>query len=309
VTADLHPESAKISASIVKVARVFFVSRSLFERAEAMSDGFGAGSMTQAVQYNWDDLRMFSRASHDNSRLHMSEEYARETVYGEPPVFGILGAFAALSALKDRPGQELAKVSLDYRAPFFMNVNYFLESSESSSGRSKVRLRDAESVLMAASFTFRELGEPATVDDEFQIKGIAPSHEQADWKADELKPGVKVSGRYAPSPDALAMILLKWKLTDKGVTLPQIGTMLWSSYLTGMQLPGLPGTSAHLRLSFGDDHSRPESPFDYETTVADFDKRFPHLHLLTSHSVLRGQHGTFAEAEIVSHVRGETSGC
>jgi hypothetical protein len=67
-------------------------------------------------------LRLFSETSHDRSRLHTSDNYARQTAHGEVIDIGILGAFASLSELQDRPELELAKVSLTYRQPLYMNV-------------------------------------------------------------------------------------------------------------------------------------------------------------------------------------------
>ena len=65
------------------------------------------------VCFTKQDLELFSAASHDRNPLHISEEYARTTPYGEPVVFGILGALAALSHLPDRQGMVLGGVSLN----------------------------------------------------------------------------------------------------------------------------------------------------------------------------------------------------
>jgi len=89
------------------------------------------------IRYTREDLELFSKASHDKSRLHMSEQYACQTIYGEPIVFGILGAFASLCALSDRHGQQIATTALDYRLPLYMGVDYQIETNESAQGRAQ----------------------------------------------------------------------------------------------------------------------------------------------------------------------------
>jgi hypothetical protein len=252
------------------------------------------------IRYDRDDLRLFSQASHDWSALHTSDEYARQTSYGEIIVFGILGAFGSLGAIRDRPGLELAKVSLTYRSALFMNVDYQAVVTEKSDLRAGVVLLDGKGTpMMSSDFRFREARTPASVED---VPGTCPVSEQADWKPSDLVEGVEVSGRYAPDPVALRRIGEKWKLAGKGATRAQVAVMLWSSYLTGMHLPGLPGTSAQLQVTFHPDGPPAGLPFDYRSKVVGFDERFQLLHSSTELSTAEG---TFADAEVWSHVRDE----
>ena len=250
------------------------------------------------VRYTWEDMELFSRASHDHSRLHMSKEYARQTSYGRPIVFGILGAFAALGALNDRRGWWLTSARLDYRRPFDLDTNYRLEAKEPGPERGSVALKDAEGVILSATFSFDEARDPGGC---FQAgDGIAPLREQRTWESDELKPGVRVGGRYAPPRDAFETLVARWGLAAKGVQAPQIAVFLWSSFLTGMHLPGLHGTSAGFRVTFDPGTSGGAVPFDYDTTIQGFDDRF---RLLTTTTILSGRGGPFAAAEVVAHVR------
>jgi hypothetical protein len=106
------------------------------------------------VRFTTQDLELFSAASHDRNPLHISEEYARTTPYGEPVVFGILGALAALGHLPDRHGMVLADVSLEFRNPMNVGVNYRIEEGETSGQQSVVKIYDAERLMMKAVFTF-----------------------------------------------------------------------------------------------------------------------------------------------------------
>ena len=153
----------------------------------------------------------------------MSEQYACQTIYGEPIVFGILGAFASLCALSDRHGQQIATTALDYRLPLYMGVDYQIETNESAQGRARVVLKDDRRTMMTSLFTFRGTRPP---DGESDVPAIAPIHEQADWKPEELREDVQVTGRYAPSPEHLRALIQRWRLTEKGLTMPQVGVLL-----------------------------------------------------------------------------------
>ena len=254
----------------------------------------------KTVRFGRDDLELFSRASHDKSLLHMSEDYASQTIYGETIVFGILEAFAALGSLPNRPGQELASASLNYNLPVLLEVDYEIEPGRSSWDRAKVTLLNSGRIMMSSVFRFRDRKGDHR---EFAPAGIAPVHKQAEWKPDALKPGVMVSGTYTPEPDPFHKLIERWQLAAKGLTVPQIATFLWSSYLTGMQLPGLLGTSAMLRLTFRGDGATAEIPFDYRTRIVEFDDRYSRLQSATE---LIGSQGTFADAEVWSHIRVDT---
>jgi hypothetical protein len=255
----------------------------------------------KTVRFVRDDLELFSRASHDNSALHMSEEYAQQTIYGEIIAFGILGAFAALGSLPDRPGRQLASVSLNYNLPLLLGVDYEIAPGRSSADRAKVNLVHSGRIMMSSAFGFRERRGDNL---EFAPAGIAPVHKQAEWTPDALQEGVMVSGTYAPEPDPFHKLMERWQLAPKGVTVPQIATLLWSSYLTGMQLPGLLGTSAMLRLNFREHGPAAEIPFHYQTRIVEFDDRYSRLQ---SASELIGSQDTFADAEVWSLIRVESN--
>jgi hypothetical protein len=249
------------------------------------------------VRFTREDLTLFSQASHDNSRLHMSDEYAKQTSYGEAIVFGILGVFASLGALAARPGKQLAVASIAYRVAFYMNVDYQIEVKERDADTVRALLKDGTRTMMTADFLFRDRHEAGA---ETEIPGVAPLQEQSTWTPGELHKGLKVSGCYAPAPGPLRALENRWKLHNKGATRPQIGVFLWSSFLTGMHLPGLLGTSAKLEVTYAPAATAAELPFNYDTEVQEYDDRF---NLLVTKSELSGRTGAFATAEVSSHIR------
>jgi hypothetical protein len=249
------------------------------------------------VRYTREDLALFSKASHDNSRLHMCDDYARQTSYGEPIVFGVLGVFASLGALADQQGKQLAGAAVDYRVAFYMDVDYQIEVKAQESGAARVHLKDGKRTLMTSNFTFRD---EVDLDSDTPFQGTAPLLTQSTWTPDRLREGVQVEGNYAPAPGPLRALIERWNLARKGVSLPQIGVFLWSSYLTGMHVPGLLGTSARLEVSYVSEGTTAEIPFKYNARVSEFDDRFS---LLRTSTELSGRRGTFGTAEVTSHVR------
>jgi hypothetical protein len=151
--------------------------------------------------------------------------------------------------------------------------------------------------MMSSDFRFRPSSGPIATG---EIAGVCPVTEQTEWDAGDLAEGIEVAGRYAPEPAALRLVLDHWRLPDKGATPPQVAVLLWSSYLTGMHLPGLRGTSAQLRATFRPGGPPPSIPFDYRSRVVNFDERFRMLHSATE---LSRPEGVFADAEVWSHLR------
>src|SRR3974390_3063787 len=142
--------------------------------------------MATTVHFAPEALAFFSESSHDRSLLHVSEEFARRTAYGETPVFGILGAFATLSILRDRPDQELASGLLIYRAPLYKSVHYTVNATHDSADCAKAVIMDRGKVMMSGSFTFRAVTSPQS---EFEGEGLNPRDEQAHWRPEELCSG------------------------------------------------------------------------------------------------------------------------
>ena len=109
---------------------------------------------TTTVTFTAQDLSLFSAASHDLNPLHISESYARATPYGEPVVFGMLGALAALGQLQERNNRVLQRISLEFRNPLAVGVSYRFEVTDLSTDQSVVKLYDAARLMLKATFTF-----------------------------------------------------------------------------------------------------------------------------------------------------------
>jgi NAD(P)-dependent dehydrogenase (short-subunit alcohol dehydrogenase family) len=249
------------------------------------------------IHFQRDDLDLFAAASHDCNPLHLSASYARKTAYGEPVVFGILGALAIVSQLPPRPGQVLDRMSLAFRNPLFPGIDYHLELREKTPGQVKASLSDAGRVLLSATFQFRA---GAASPKKLLATPVSPLVEPATWTAADLRPGFSVQGGYAPAPGPFQALLERWALADKGIPAYQLAALLWASYLVGMHLPGERATFSQLRLAFPVDDLPESRAFGYSAQVTDFDERFD---LLQTAAQLRCDTIALATAEIQAFVR------
>ena len=90
--------------------------------------------------------------------------------------------------------------------------------------------------------------------DEDDAPATAPLHEQANWRPEELREGVRVSGRYAPSPRHLRTLIQRWALAEKGLTSPRSASSSGRAISRACSFPGS-RAPARLRLKF-----RPDGP-------------------------------------------------
>ncbi len=227
------------------------------------------------VCFTTQDLAQFSAASGDRNPLHLSEEYARATPYGEPVVFGMLGVLAALGHLADRQDRLLQRLSVEFRNPLIVGIPYRLEALETSLERACVKLYDATRLMLKATFTF-VLGCEKACDT--YVPEAACFTEAEDRRKEDLPAGTRVTGVYGPATSELVQVITRWRLSRKGATAMQIAAMLWASFIVGMQLPGKRAVFWRLELTFHPEDGPQNTPLSYDVTVQDFDQRFDLLH-------------------------------
>jgi NAD(P)-dependent dehydrogenase (short-subunit alcohol dehydrogenase family)/acyl dehydratase len=184
------------------------------------------------ISFTEQDLTVFSEASGDRNPLHLSQDYARRTTYGQPVVFGCLGAMACLGRIRLPTGWRASSLGAEFLRPMFVGVNYRVETAEKD-GRWEARLFDGSTlavlVIVSAELFHRN--------DEAPEEILTSSFERCDpavRQQEDIVPGLKISGAYACNPAALARVAERWGIVDR-----LLATVLsWSSYLVGMELPG-----------------------------------------------------------------------
>ncbi|GMQ79325.1 MAG: hypothetical protein BMS9Abin02_1903 [Anaerolineae bacterium] len=243
------------------------------------------------------DLALFSAASHDRNPLHISAGYARTTPYGEPVVFGILGALAALGHLPDRKDMVLGGVSLEFRNPMTVGVNYRIELSAPSAHQSLVKVYDVARLMMKATFTFIPGHRRSTA---MNVSEYCSPIEAADRKKEDFLVGSRVTGIYGPSIGGFEKVVVRWGLSGKGATAIQIAAIMWTSFVVGMELPGKRAMFWRVAIDFKSDGEQQRAQLSYDVTIKDFDER---LDLLHTTGALFSDNSLFAIAQIWAFVR------
>lgn len=258
-----------------------------------MSTAEGAG----LIRFSLDDLLLFREASHDRNPLHLSEEYARKTPYGEPVVFGVLGGIACLGRLMDRPAFMLSNTVLEFSAPMFVGIDYRIETTDLSREQATARIYDGNRVLLKASFKFAK-ARAAPVD---HTTAKAPVRvDPAEPGEEDLVEGFTISKSYWPAWDRLGDVYARFGIARKGAEEIQLAALMACSYLIGMEVPGRRALFSRLSIDFEGSLRRYSPQLACEATIASFDKRFDLLKLKVRFS---SEEGLLAQAELRSFVR------
>jgi acyl dehydratase len=185
-----------------------------------------------AISFTEQDLEAFSEASGDRNPLHLSHQYARRTPYGQPVVFGCLGAMACLGHIHLPAGWSAIALEAEFLRPMFLGVEHRVETSQKDD-QWTARLFDGKrpvvSVKVTAKASREEVTPEATVGASVFERGVAAARQP-----EHIVAGLKISGVYACNAAALAAVAARWGVADR-----LLATVLsWSSYLVGMELPG-----------------------------------------------------------------------
>lgn len=254
------------------------------------------------IRFAPEDLQLFHGASHDANPLHLSAEYARTTAYGEPVVFGILGAMAAAGCLQEHPERVLREAELEFCNPLYVGVEYRVEVRKDSDDEAFILIYDANRLMAKSRYWFRahraEIARPT-------VAGTVIPSEAAVWSKADLRPGTEVVGKYSAEFNHVDRLAKRWSLGSKGFGWEQLTALLWSSYFVGMQLPGREATFWKARIEF---HSLPEwdGEIEYKAQLQRLDERFDLLEM-GAQLVSGGQ--ALAAAKLWAFLRPESPQC
>lgn len=252
------------------------------------------------ICFTSEEMQLFSAASYDTNPLHMSRNYARRTPFGEPVVFGILSTLAALGCLPPLPGRTLAQVTVDFRNPLFVGISYTAQVTEKSTDTDTqyvVEFYEGRRLSLQARFAFAT-GAP------FSALPGSPAdvsrREPVDRDADDLPAGTVIEGVYLPEASAIARLMERWQLAERGVGASQVTALLWTSYMVGMEMPGRRAAYSRLAMTFPPMSATAEEAFRYRAQVEAFDPRFA---LLRFEAQLQCGEQIVASAKIQSFIR------
>ena len=219
-----------------------------------------------SVSFAEQDVAAFSDASGDRNPLHLSHNYARRTPYGQPVVFGCLGAMACLGHVHLPAGWVATSLEAQFRGPIFLGVMYRVETSENE-GKWRARLFDGSALVLSVTVT-AEISHKNETREEIPRASAFGRSEAASRREEEIIPGMEISGVYACNTVALAALAARW-----GVDRLLAMLLCWSSYLVGMELPGESALFCKLVLYFRGTDPRPATMV-YRASVASVDSRF-----------------------------------
>jgi len=229
-----------------------------------------------ALRVSPTDMELFARASGDVNPLHVSAEYARRTPFGEPVVYGVLGALAACARLRERPGSALESIALEFLGPLSAGATYPVEAQETES-TGELHVTDSGQLALKAQLAFAR-GSQRTL-----VEGRPEAREApAAFDLEALDKGLAVSGNWAPSLAHLRQLTQRWELSDRGIDELAAAALAWTSYLVGMELPGERATFWKLDLRIASRGEAPSLPLPYTAEVTRRDERVGLVELAAS---------------------------
>lgn len=247
------------------------------------------------VRFDPDLIALFSRASHDVNPLHASAEYARKSPFGQPVVFGILGALAAMSKLAPRPEQAPSEIELEFANPFFPHLDYQITVDETAA-QCKLLLADGRRPLVKSRLIYinhkhGSLGgsdAPAA-----RIEAASPDPAM-------FSPGTTFAGKWSPCREAFDELRRRLDLVGKGGDSRHQAALLWASYFIGMEAPGRQALFSRLGLHFEQGEFPAAENFQYRVAVKSYHPLF-HLLVLGVELSLGGRR--FAHGELRAFYR------
>jgi NAD(P)-dependent dehydrogenase (short-subunit alcohol dehydrogenase family) len=191
------------------------------------------------IRFSTADLELFAAASHDRNPLHLSAAYARKTPFGQPLVYGALGALACWSRITKPAGFQVAALRIEFSHPIFPEIEYQILADEKTA-----RIMDGSTQLLKCQVEFCP-GEaaPLCLSSQQWYPGATPQL----LEDSVLVPGFSKNGEYQVDPASTIALLGTLRI---GQPILPVIAILWSSYVTGMELPGERALFFKLSLDF-----------------------------------------------------------
>lgn len=195
------------------------------------------------------ELVAFRDLSYDTNPLHTDEAYARQSVFGQRVVFGVLVLLKVLSRWQKGRTQPLKNIHVQFKRPLFLNRHYHVEIEDLNDG---VAIRIVYGTRLQALIRVYCLAGAAIPDWPTQGEiAIAPVTPKPNAKADETR-------TYSPNLNSLTESLRLLELDRSFISWEQFVFFLWSSFTVGTENPGERALYSELRASFSSPGIRPD---------------------------------------------------
>ncbi|PKM51734.1 MAG: hypothetical protein CVV02_05585 [Firmicutes bacterium HGW-Firmicutes-7] len=209
-----------------------------------------------------EDLVNFSLASHDRSPLHMDHSYAEKTVYGQPMLFGFLGALACLGKIERKFEMELNHVEIKFTVPMYTDIEYLLRVDRDNS-KELIEVFDEENTYMSLKTFYKKMNPVVrnTKNDKIVDLHLNSDYLESlqevslDYCEQDLQKGVIKTGSYSTDELAVEKLKKQFFLADSVVRPIHIDALMMCSYIAGMILPGRRSLCMKLDMTFNEvDH-------------------------------------------------------
>ena len=256
--------------------------------------------MNPSISFTEQDLTLFSASSGDRNPLHLSAAYARGTAYGQPLIFGCLGAIACLSQIVLPEGSEIRWLQAEFLRPVFAGVSYNIVASRVGD-KWVSRLMDGS--LPVVVLTVEPASREGTMVEASALPPFFEHSEAVVRDESEIAPGLTITGRHSCDPVALEAL---------GTRFSGISRHPWTSavfaccsYLIGMELPGESALFYSLVLGFAGTLPRQPVALRYEASVQSVNHQIGLARIdislfLDDRRIASGQAGSFIRPTLVA---------
>lgn len=185
------------------------------------------------------DVQSFARCSHDRNPLHLDSLYARKTPFGQRVAFGIL---AFLKSLKQIAPDSIAIKTLDleFKKPCFEDTPYEIEY-EVAQGELRASVLQSKLLILKYKLSF---------------ESVAPNLQEIPVPSETFTPVLVPQDIEAQSGSLHYTAGTPFE-SFANIPPQQQSVLMWSSYFTGMCVPGTQALYGRLKLTFKPESIRP----------------------------------------------------
>jgi NAD(P)-dependent dehydrogenase (short-subunit alcohol dehydrogenase family)/acyl dehydratase len=249
------------------------------------------------IRFSPEDVEVFSAASHDRSPLHLSEEYARRTPFGQPVLFGVLTGLACIGRFQKQADRQVSRVTMEFAKPMFTGIDYSLELAHQAGEMTTAKVYDGRDLALKVTVDFQNGNNGSRTAEITALSGVSQP-----INLDMLSPGFETHGTYSPTWERVTAVMNRLGLTGKGIDEWQVAALMWCSHFVGMKLPDSRGLFSGVSLQFKRSEHANHKALNYGATVLAFDRRFDLLKLGVA---LTANGSGIASGEVRAFVRQE----
>lgn len=260
------------------------------------------------IRFTEQHLNCFRSLSHDLNPLHLDPDYARRTQFGEVVVFGISSVLAVLGAWSQGKSFQLKRLHANFKKPLFLGKNYDLKISEVDGKVSATILLNSEA---QTEISFEWVPWNNSGNSVQQNSAWKPHSSPTTHSSEELKNLSSLNQlTYTLGQTGIKELNSLFGLSPQTFPFSQLTTLAWSSYLAGMEYPGIQALYSALEVEFTEIPSSSTSLI-IDSVQFKWDPRFRYLTIQASSPEFsklnmgvfdRPQPKDFSLTEILEHI-------